>query len=63
MVRELPRVNLNGRSYFVDGRLGEIRDVDNPHNSMSIKSMTVEEFVVILEQLPAEEMILVEGGM
>ena len=30
--RELPIVHWNGLDYFVDGRLNQFREVDNPHN-------------------------------
>jgi hypothetical protein len=31
-MRELPTVHVRGRTYFVDDRLHELRDVDNPHD-------------------------------
>ena len=35
MPRQLPAVTLeNGRTYFVDGRLRQLRNVHNPHDYM-----------------------------
>lgn len=30
--RRLPRVSVGGKTYFVDSRLRELRNVDNPHD-------------------------------
>jgi len=35
-VRLLPTVRLNGKAYFLDARLSELRAVDNPHDSMKL---------------------------
>jgi hypothetical protein len=31
-VTELPRARLGGKTYFVDWRLGQLRNVDDPHD-------------------------------
>ena len=37
MVRELPKVWINGRQYYQDNRLREFRAVDNPHKRIAFK--------------------------
>jgi len=37
MVRELPRVKIGRKVYFVDERLGELRNIKNPNDRESIE--------------------------
>ena len=37
--RELPIVQWQGLDYFVDGRLNQFREVDNPHNFIDFDTM------------------------
>ena len=39
MVRALPTVELDGKVYFIDERLRELRSVDNPHDSRPLDDM------------------------
>jgi len=32
MIRELPRIKIEDKEYFIDERLSQIREVTNPHN-------------------------------
>ncbi len=32
--RVLPTVHLNGRDYYIDDRLKELRNIHNPHDSI-----------------------------
>lgn len=34
--RRLPVISWRGRRYFVDRRLGELRNVDNPHDRLDL---------------------------
>jgi hypothetical protein len=37
-MRRLPIVELEGKKYFVDLRLRQLRNVDNPHDFMSLEA-------------------------
>lgn len=39
MAQELKKVYFNGRNWFIDYRLKEIRDTNNPHNNISFESI------------------------
>jgi len=36
MVHRLPKIKLGRKTFFVDERLGEIRNIKNPHDAESI---------------------------
>ncbi|MEK6882799.1 MAG: hypothetical protein AABY22_24460 [Nanoarchaeota archaeon] len=33
---ELPKIKMDNKTYFIDKRLGEIRNIDNPFDSESV---------------------------
>lgn len=35
--RRLPRVSIGGKTYEVDARIGELRDIDNPHERVAFR--------------------------
>ena len=37
---ELPKMVFNGRTYYVDCRIGQIRNVDNPHDFVNSRELT-----------------------
>lgn len=39
--QRLPIVTIKGKRYFVDVRLDELRNVDNPHDRESAEGMSV----------------------
>ena len=47
MVRELPKVQIDGKTYYVDRRLRELRNVENPHDIREIP-FELREFVQIV---------------
>jgi len=36
MVRELPKVRIGDETYYIDDLLGELRNVNNPHDRRSL---------------------------
>ena len=36
--RRLPTITIDGKTYFVDDRLTELRNVDNPHDALRFES-------------------------
>ena len=46
MAQALPRIRIDGKEYFVDKRLSQIREVSNPHN---FEYMTPEVIDYIIE--------------
>ena len=36
MIKKLKTIQLNNKKYFVDERLKEIRNINNPHDSESV---------------------------
>jgi len=38
MVRQLPIIRFQGKLYFVDNRLEEIRNIYNPHDRLSFRT-------------------------
>ncbi|MDP8216013.1 MAG: hypothetical protein P9L98_01660 [Candidatus Kaelpia imicola] len=36
MVRELPKIQIGKKNYFIDKRLNQIRNVNNPHDFESV---------------------------
>lgn len=42
MVRQLPIIELNGKHYFRDDRLRQIRNVENPHDFMDFSEAGLE---------------------
>lgn len=36
-MRELPKIKIGRKTYFVDERLNEIRNVNNPHDSEKLE--------------------------
>lgn len=56
-IRQLPIVTLCGERYFVDERLQELRNVQNPHDSMSFSyfETLVTVAVINLRQTPTED--------
>jgi hypothetical protein len=39
MVRALPTVEIDGKVYFIDERLRELRNINNPHDSRPLDDM------------------------
>ena len=35
-IKRSPVINWRGRRYFVDSRLGELRNADNPHDRLDL---------------------------
>lgn len=41
-VRRLPIMVYQGKSYFIDNRLGQIRNIDNPSDYINIKDLPMD---------------------
>ena len=47
MVRSLPIVSFRGKRWFLDMRLKELRNVDNPHEWVDFGEVDLRELVVV----------------
>lgn len=43
--RELPKVIFDGKTYYVDSRLHQLRNVENPHDFIGISSALLQELL------------------
>ena len=53
-VTQLPTVNIGRSKYFIDERLQQLRNVDNPHEFYSVKDVYLQERLVAESTRPAE---------
>ena len=49
MVRQLPIVQIEGKEFFVDERLKEYRQTDNPHKRITFCQLGDRKPIVVLE--------------
>lgn len=42
MVEELPKIRMDGKTYYIDKRLSEIRNVNNPTDAENVSMELVE---------------------
>jgi hypothetical protein len=64
MVRELPKVEIDGKEYYIDERLSELRNVENPHDTKLLEEMKknqVNQIDIILKE--ADEKVKEALGM
>jgi hypothetical protein len=47
MVRRLPVVSFKGKRWFLDERLKELRNVENPHEWVDLGELDLKELVVL----------------
>ena len=41
MVKELPKIQIGKKTYFIDKSLGEIRNINNPHDFESVSQEVI----------------------
>jgi len=42
MVKILPKINIKNKTYYIDKRLSEIRNVENPHDAETVSSEVID---------------------
>lgn len=42
MVKELPKIQIRKKTYYIDKRLGEIRNINNPHDAESVSPEVID---------------------
>ena len=47
MVRRLPIVSFEGKRWFLDARLRELRNVENPHEWVELDEVVLNELVIL----------------
>lgn len=45
MVIELPKIKIGNKTYFIDKRLGEIRNIKNPSDSESVSPEVIDYWI------------------